>query len=575
MSVVNIPIRNAAPFPPLSADPNYIAAQRAQALHAAQAPNFETTQQLQAQQHQHAADVSVGAGEVTDDPESQLRQQIVLKMSQVVRRNRLLLRPFFTDFDKLKRGTITWAQFARALATIGFTLTQQNIDVLCRYYALKNNPTHINYDAYIHDIDDLNKLQQDQSHAQFVDSLRMDQEYVQSHTLKQPLQKQTSTAQEEKQAFSMTGHGAFSPLTPEKILHKIQTLCLQKRLVINDDVFIDFDTLRKGFISIPQFRRALDLSGFNQLTQEEIEVLVQPYIIELQKPFALVVDYNKFILDVNAPFVPHEPEKAPNADLPSFSPYRLEVEETAPLQLNEAEHIRILDLLRQFGYLIHSRRILVKPEFQHYDTVHTGIISSRQFHSVLSSLFPSIRLTQHELDLLSQRYRKADKGIAYDMFISEVGKYELEAEEQAKLAHTQQHLNDWQQAKPIQKKQHLTASASSFSSSSSSAPPTLIAGMTINQPNYIPSDAEVLDKLVFLLNKYRLNIDGLFHDFDRLHKGIIPRTQFIRALNIFLLNTGFNSLEINILANIYKSNDNPDMVDHVRFTNDITNVPRF
>ena len=62
----------------------------------------------------------------------------------------------------------------------------------------------------------------------------------------------------------------------EGLLDTIRTLCLQKRLRINE-FFIDFDKLRSGFVSIPQFRRCLSSFGM-ELKDADFDKLVSRFI---------------------------------------------------------------------------------------------------------------------------------------------------------------------------------------------------------------------------------------------------------------------------------------------------------
>lgn len=57
---------------------------------------------------------------------------------------------------------------------------------------------------------------------------------------------------------------------------RIRTVTFQKRIRINE-FFKDFDPLRSGYVSQPQFRRCLNMCGVN-LTNVEAQLLLDTYL---------------------------------------------------------------------------------------------------------------------------------------------------------------------------------------------------------------------------------------------------------------------------------------------------------
>jgi Ca2+-binding EF-hand superfamily protein len=501
------------------------------------------------------------------------------KMAHYVRKTRLQIHPFFADFDKHKQGAISTTQFARVLAIAGFAgMTQEVMENLARHYALPSDSTKVSHRAFIAD---LMAIAQAQQAAQY--------DSMQRATAGQTLDWQEAQArnplvkrEEEKQGPGSYGNGmkqpfttlhdihAESPLTAQKILHKIQTLCQQKRIILTD-IFADFDQLRKNLITLQRFRRCLDIAGF-QLSDAEANILVGQYANERD---VNMVEYKRFIADVLAPFIPSNPETSPLGTLADFAPYRLEEHETPAPRFTQEESDRIEFLLKELGYQTHTRRILIKPGFAHHDHTRSGCVTARQFASVLTATFP-FRFTPRDLDLLSAKYRRGDVGIHYLTFLKDIAEQEIGASEYAKTLHPSHAASALQsmqfgQNPPMQ----LLPSRNG---------PQVIAGMKI-----IPSRSalqeqeasaysrgslqEVLGRIRATLQRNRQDISDIFRDFDGLNKGKVTRPQFFRCLTISGLK--LSPADIQLLTEHYPHAEVQADVDYRRFVGDLSTIPTF
>ena len=83
---------------------------------------------------------------ISNDPndiEDRLRALVVMK--------RVRVREFFIDFDKLRKGKVTHAQFKAILSTLGFNLSPEEYNSLtCKYAA---DQFMVNYDQFCESID--------------------------------------------------------------------------------------------------------------------------------------------------------------------------------------------------------------------------------------------------------------------------------------------------------------------------------------------------------------------------------------------------------------------------------------
>ena len=379
-----------------------------------------------------------GASSNADEASTAQLHRTLARMALYARKTRLELAPFFTDFDRHRQGALSCPQFARVLATCmaGLGLTHDLVANLSAHYALPADPMKVSYKSFISDIETIAAAQQQAANTELQRSTQGPTLEFQRSLQERPLVRQDgAAAAAARPPFGTAQHDihsdASAPLTAQKLLHKIQTLCQTKRVVLND-IFADFDSLRKNLITLARFRRCLDVAGF-QLSDAEANILVGAYASERDPN---QVQYKRFVDDVEAPFIPKHPEASPAAkELPSFSPYRLEEQETPQVVFSADEQHRIEQLLRELGYQVMTRRVLVKPSFQLHDGSRSGCVTARQFASVLTATFPIVRFSAKDLDLLAAKYRKANFGVCYAAFVADVEERERGAGEYAKTLH--------------------------------------------------------------------------------------------------------------------------------------------
>jgi len=525
---------------------------------------------------------AVGQGEysIEEEEAAQARAQLhatLQRFAQYIRKTRLQLAPHFSDFDKHRQGAISQAQFARVLATVGFSgLTHDLVTNLSTHYALASDPGKVSWKSFISDVEQIAHAQTEASHAEQValsqgataDMQRAFQQAQQERPMQIVQNPEAASARQAPFLEQHERHPAHSPLTAQKLLHKIQTLCAQKRVVLND-VFGDYDSLRKGTVTLQRFRRALDQAGF-QLSDMEANILVGQYL-STRDPSQ--VEYKRFVQDVSAAFIPAHAEARPQEEVPAFEPYRLEEHETAPAQLSDAERARVDTLLQEYGYQVYTRRILVRPGFQHHDPIRSGCVTARQFASVLTATFPMVRTSPRDLDCLCMLYRRADRGVSYAAFLKDVEERERDASAYAKTLH------------PSHAAAALEATYGRTAAPMQPLPragPQMVAGMRVlgsraeaeAASNAVPPADEVMQRISASLARTRQSVEGLFSDFDPLKKGRVSRPQFFRALT----QAGalrLSAADVHALAERYPDAELADHVNYRAFSNDLSTVPRF
>jgi Ca2+-binding EF-hand superfamily protein len=96
-------------------------------------PNASTTLIARRDRMRLTADEEEQVGKLEDKIRSRIRKQ------------RILLKPGFQDFDKVRRGIVTRDQFSRIMGMAGFELTESQVSLLCKVYCDRGNHNEFNY----------------------------------------------------------------------------------------------------------------------------------------------------------------------------------------------------------------------------------------------------------------------------------------------------------------------------------------------------------------------------------------------------------------------------------------------
>ena len=173
-----------------------------------------------------------------------------------------------------------------------------------------------------------------------------------------------------------------------------------KRIRI-EEFFRDFDKLRKGRVTRPQFKSILSSMNFT-LTNDEFKSLAKKYETDDPERF---FRYTEFCKNMNLAFTIQGIDKAPTTRVPAVTQNdtllaRRKYLAGAPVNQE------IEDVLEQYRVEVKNKRIHLKPVFQDYDITRNGHVTKEQFLRVLDLL--RISAPQHILQNLLKRYM--DKG---------------------------------------------------------------------------------------------------------------------------------------------------------------------
>ena len=211
-----------------------------------------------------------------------------------------------------------------------------------------------------------------------------------------------------------------------------------------------------------------------------------------------------------------------------------------------------LTSLRSILQRLHTRishyRPLILPNFQDFDSNHTGTVSHDQFARVLTLV--KCELQRDELQLLTHAYLAADiSRVDYRRFLNDVDNDKNTTYKRA------------EESKEAIAEYEATKDNSILTRTSG---PYTAAGAGRKRPTL----QLTLHKLQTLIAQQRKHITDIFDDFDPLRKRRVTQSQFVRCLTVNGLQ--LDSEEVNTLLDAYTGKQGE--VEYQRFVLDINSA---
>jgi hypothetical protein len=196
-------------------------------------------------------------------------------------------------------------QFERVLKNLGLLpASDQVFDLIIRKYLDKNNKREVNYFSFCADVDRPEDMFGDDYKNQHINKPKSASgTAAQSASYFFPGSTKDINVLENRYLQAAV-HIANDPNDVEQ---RLRALVVMKRVRI-EEFFRDFDKLRKGKVTVPQFRTVLSMLNF-VLTEAEFASLAQRYNIDGQ--FA----YAKFCATINLAFTQKGIDKNPVASV--------------------------------------------------------------------------------------------------------------------------------------------------------------------------------------------------------------------------------------------------------------------
>lgn len=430
--------------------------------------------------------------------------EILKEIAETVRKRRLMVYPYFKDFDRSKGYTrgVTKPQFARMLHFLSITVRPQDLALLCKKFEYPVGGD-INYSAFIQSIDS---------------------EYTGTATTISDFAQKDKTPAESEELRPLD----LSKVDRQELIDRIKHYVLVNRLRV-EEFFQDFDPLRHGSISRPQFRRCLSLMGQPNLTDEQFEVLAQ-YYKDPKLPGNVM--WTGFLTDTEMVFTRRGLEKTPTYTVPGMETFQMSRPGAGSEQLEQDEEVFLERIKLRMRRKLTEQRILSKPCFQDFDKHNNGHVTKIQASQCLHTL--GLTDVPEEIKVLQNRYSD-DIGFNYIQFLDD-----LQPSEKPEL-------------KYLQRLEELKLT---------------------NQKNLPDLGDDNIEKIMYKIKcrvmKERMRLSEFCKDYDKLRTGRILKTVFPRAMDLASLK--LTKVEVEQLMNRYTAVGYPDYVQYTAFVEEIESI---
>ncbi|XP_067010369.2 uncharacterized protein [Anabrus simplex] len=477
-------------------------------------------------------------------PSEERRVQIMLtKIATLVNMRRLVLRPYFQDYELISKntGTVTLSHFARVLSYLGIVLSADDYHLLVKKF-IKDSYT-LNYVAFVGCIDQITRTLDKQMMLDIGGDV-LSQFPGKAITAELPKLPRPEIGKVRTDVIFGTPtvfHPILSPpkrtMPGNEVIRRVQKYVLTNR-VRTGEFFRGYDLLNCGRVTESQFRRCLDVLGVSgiqrlYLSPPEIDMLVNVYR-DPNDPSR--VCYLTFEDDIDQVFTTKELEKCPEYVVKGAPPEVTELPAQGATDWQEvSENMRNLceETLDKVKQRVEKRRLMLKPRFSDYDRLRSGHVSRSQFRQVLLTM--GILLSRHEMDSLESRYLD-DLGFNYLWFLREA---EPRQEEESCLS--------FQYNAMLEQKKIINAPKE---------PP---------EPTRKERDiVEILAKIKGKVVRERIRVLEFLRDFDRHNEECISREDFCRGLGVCRFD--LTPVEVETVMDVFASPMRKEKVDYRRFS---------
>jgi len=433
--------------------------------------------------------------------------RIIEELRETVRKKRIMLYPYFKDFDRGFGNTrgITKTQFSRMLHMVGLNIAHYDLEILCQKFEYPTNGD-INYPAFVQAID---------------------AEYCGRATAPATKGGKSADACSKKEGDQSSDESPdISSVDVDELLGRIRHHVLVNRIRV-EEFFQDFDPLRHGSIPTSRFRMGLSAMGQQHLAEVQILAIINRYADDARKGN---VWWLSFFSDIDKVFTQRGLEKTPTAVLPAAETYHMPKPGTTQWDAVQTDKQKQFEeVMENMRLKTNQRRILAKPCFQDFDRHNIGYVTRSQLHQCLTYL--SLSGSCEDVDLLCQKFCD-DTGFNYLKFLEELQPSEV------------------QEQKYIQRIKQLK-----------------IVNTEKNECT-VPKDiADVMQKIKTKVVKEAVRVYEFMKDYDKLRTGRMLKTSFPRALDLCAL--GLTASEITTVMEWYASRDHDGYVDYYRFCDDV------
>lgn len=208
---------------------------------------------------------SISTSKFTDYEKGQLTS-IISDIKQLIKAHRILLKPFFQDFDPANTQHITLQQFGRVLKQLQLMPEEPEFELICKKYFDRVNTREVNYVKFCHDVDKPEDMFPGffNSNAKKADQVPVG---VTRATKSNFFPNSTKGLNVLQSRFSEPPINIDND--PSDVEKRLRAHVVMKRVRVNE-FFRDFDKLRKGKVTANQFKAILSTLNFT-LSEEEFQ----------------------------------------------------------------------------------------------------------------------------------------------------------------------------------------------------------------------------------------------------------------------------------------------------------------
>ncbi|XP_024214677.2 uncharacterized protein [Halyomorpha halys] len=469
--------------------------------------------------------------------EDETATEILAKISVSVTPRKLILKPFFQDFELVKKdsGLVSKNTFVRVMSFMGVPLNAEEISLLLRKY--RHDSDTVKYEAFLKELDEVSQYLAENQYVDPYGALRDD--YFGEVPRIPDLDMKPVPDGEEYGIIQLCSDnwpgGTVSAAETSVAFNKVRDQVQNEKLRV-DDFFMQYDKLDTGRVVSEAMRSCIDWicvseTCFNDLylTPREVELLIKVYADPTAHDKVL---WKVFKKDLERGCEAKELESWPHKGLMRRSANPFEVlyrpptppEDIGNLSLNDVlGHIK--ECMETFGS---SRKLLTT--FATRDIDHTAYLTLPQFEWVF--LECGIFLAPREKEILRERYED-QMGVNWRFFAEDLTKF------RAQIAVNRQQKEMEARRKAVEEEKRQRAES--------------MEGNVI----------EILAKIKCIIVCKRVWIKDYLKVFDKYNQNVITKSEFQRGLDQCGLR--LSQKEVDILEDVFCQPGDPEKIEYNRF----------
>eukprot|EP01006_Ploeotia_vitrea_P027862 TRINITY_DN60647_c0_g3_i1.p1 TRINITY_DN60647_c0_g3~~TRINITY_DN60647_c0_g3_i1.p1 ORF type:complete len:735 (+),score=439.38 TRINITY_DN60647_c0_g3_i1:166-2205(+) len=458
-----------------------------------------------------------------DDEQLNRVNKLMDRLRRVVRVKGVAHKPFFQAFDKVHKGVVSYTQFLSIMKNLQLPVSNDDLRLIYWRYRSEEKFAYRPFCAALdgegenanHANNNNNTSNGTTSSGGVLRGAKRGNRTVDKPVIGVDLDLAMGiyTTRTKNANGNRDGGAAF-----DLVMRRLQT-DVKRRNIDLREMLLDYDSLRRGYVTSPVLRRVLSSARLD-LTDAEFDTLVSRYP---SSKLARMVDYVALLADINEVFTASGLERSPTKTPKQVRLWRPEDEQDDE-NLTEAQQQHLDELLMSLGRLVHERGVLLKPMFLDWDANRSGCVTERQFRSVLC-VFP-VDIDEDGWRLLCEHYRRGDRGVSYQRMLDDIRQYEAVLDPKHP-AESIEYFKSGGQAGRTTLSKPLAGKRKANSRSGSAGGDADNGSINVEA---------LLQRLRAVMARNRMDIQSAFQDFDRLRSGNVTPSIFHRTLAVMHLN---------------------------------------